>query len=61
MTTICVFMEDTKEVRERLWKIKREFNCFVRIETVEFDYIQVQVDCPIPQAEAIEKRLTDLV
>lgn len=61
MTTICVFMKDSRETRKRIWEIKKEFNCFVRVLTVELDYMQVQVDCPILQAEAIERRLADLV
>ena len=61
MTTICVFIKDTLEAEERLERMTEIFPCFVDIETIEFDYIEVTIQCRVEDAKGIENRLADLV
>lgn len=61
MKTICVYVKDMVEAREEVNWIIQDFPCFVKVETVEFDYVEVTILCREEDAGAIEKRLANFV
>ena len=61
MITICVFIKDTLEAEERLERMTENFPCFIEVETVEFDYVQVLVKCRAEDAKGIKEWLANLM
>ena len=60
MTEKVYYIKNTNKANETIDKIVNDLMCFVRVETIEMDYLELTVKCRNEDIKTVEKMIDDL-
>lgn len=60
MTEKVYYIKNTNKANETIDKIVNYLMCFVRVETIEMDYLKLTVKCRNEDVKTVEKMIEDL-